>query len=248
MDPGYLDLPFLEDRPRIWRFESGIVLDPLLRKLARLSGAVDRSLALHLSRLKAKNGSLQLGYATLNTYVQERLNLKLRTTREFVRLGGQLERMPVLDDAFRHGRLTWTSAAQVARLVKEIADEEEERQWVGMAERLSVRELTAAVTQELKRNRGARSSDMSSGKPGDDGSTGSGADGNAAEFTGEQTPADESANTPPTDAASGVESDVVPARRVVCSRRGGPVVARGPQERVSGRQRGGRAATIDQAR
>jgi len=142
---GSLDLPFLCDRPWILRFESGLYLDALLRRVARVSGAVDRALALRLRRLRDGRGYVRLGFARFADYARERLGLAERTAQELVRLGEALERLPVLDAALKDGRITWSAAVQVAR----VAGVQDEDEWVRLAERVSVRELTRRVRTAL---------------------------------------------------------------------------------------------------
>jgi hypothetical protein len=127
------------------RFDAGLLLDLHLRRLARLSGAVDRAVALHLCRLRASRGYIRLGFALFRDYVRERLGVAERTGQEWARLGAGLERLPELDRALTEGKLTWTAAAEVAR----VAGVEDAAAWVGLAQRLSVRELRARVRREL---------------------------------------------------------------------------------------------------
>jgi hypothetical protein len=141
----YLRIPWANDLKKIWRFESGLVLDPHLRKLSRVSGAVDRSLALRMRRMRERRGYIPLGYSRFPDWVRERTGLSVRTAQELVRLGKGLERLPLLDRALRDGRVTWTGAAQVAR----VAGVEDEREWVAKAESLSVRELTRMVSEAV---------------------------------------------------------------------------------------------------
>ena len=128
------------------RFDAGLLLDLHLRRLARLSGAIDRAVALRLRRLRASRGYIRLGFALFRDYVRERLGVAERTGQELVRLGAGLERLPQLDAALADGKITWTAAAEVAR----VAGVEDVAEWVDLARRLSVRELRARVRQALK--------------------------------------------------------------------------------------------------
>ena len=143
---GYLQIPWADEIKKILRFESGLVLDPHLRRLARVSGAVDRCLALRMRRFRERRGYIRLGYSRFADWVRERTGLGVRTAQELVRLAKGLERLPVLDRALRDGRLTWTAAVQVAR----VAGVEDEREWVVLAESVSVRELTRRVGEALR--------------------------------------------------------------------------------------------------
>jgi hypothetical protein len=147
---GSLDLPYACDRPWILRFESGLYLDGLLRRVARVSGAVDRALALRLRRLREGRGYVRLGFARFADYARERLGLAERTAQELVRLGEALERLPSLDAVLKDGRITWSAALQVAR----IAGAQDEDEWVRLAQRVSVRELTCRVREALEQKNG----------------------------------------------------------------------------------------------
>jgi len=136
-----LDIPFVQDRPRVLRFEAGLLLDLHVRRLARLSGAIDRAVALRLRKLRDSRGYVTLGFSLFKDYVRERLGLAERTGQELSSLGAGLERLPALDAALAEGRITWTAAAEVAR----VAGVEDEREWVEAAERLTVRELRRRV-------------------------------------------------------------------------------------------------------
>lgn len=168
---GLLDIPFVQDRPRILRFEAGLLLDLHLRRLARVSGAIDRAVALRLRKLRDSRGYVALGFSLFKDYVRERLGLAERTGQELSSLGAGLERLPFLDAALAAGRITWTAAAEVAR----VAGVEDEREWVEAAERLSVRELRrrvkdarAGVNQDESRDAGPQGV-TDDGSPGADG-------------------------------------------------------------------------------
>ncbi|MHC4107500.1 MAG: hypothetical protein ACYSTY_05385 [Planctomycetota bacterium] len=115
---GYLDVPFPHERRQILRFEAGLALDAPLRRLSRVSGAVDRALARRLAGLQASRAYIRLGYARLGDYTRERLGMAERTGFDMARMGRALERLPLLDRALADGRLTWTAALEVARITK----------------------------------------------------------------------------------------------------------------------------------
>lgn len=142
---GYLDVPYQHERRDILRFESGLALDTPLRRLSRLSGAVDRALAVRLARVQAARSYIRLGYARLGDYTRERLGLAERTTFDLARLGRALDRLPLLDRELAAGRLTWTAAFQVAR----VAGVDDEATWIERAGSLPVRELKQRVRQAL---------------------------------------------------------------------------------------------------
>jgi hypothetical protein len=151
---GALDIPYPHER--VLHFEAGLYLDRLLRPLARVSGAIDRALALRLWRLRERSGYKHLGCARFADYAREHLGLAVRTAQQMVRLGKGLGRLPLLDAVLAEGRVTWTGALHVVR----VAGKEDEAQWVSLAEELSVRELRQKVDEAL-----ASADDAKSGKP-----------------------------------------------------------------------------------
>ncbi len=142
---GLLDIPSYQDRPGILRYEAGLLLDRHLRRLAGVSGAMDRGLARRLHRMRAERLYSRLGYARFVDYARERLEIGIRTAQEFAQLGAGLERLPLLDRALDEGRIRWSAALQVARVAKT----EDEAAWVEAAKTLTVRELRARAAGAL---------------------------------------------------------------------------------------------------
>jgi len=172
-----LDIPFVHDRRRVRRFDAGLLLDLHLRRLARLSGAVDRAVALRLRRLRASRGYIRLGFALFRDYVRERLGVAERTGQELSRLGAGLERLPELDAALAEGKITWTAAAEVTR----VAGVEDAAGWVDLAQRVSVRELRGRVRGALNGGDGPDGSACARDRQGPDCSRCEGAEAGAAE-------------------------------------------------------------------
>ena len=90
-------------RRRVLRFEAGLYLDPLLCRLTRASGTVDRALARGLRRLRTSRGYVRLGYARFADYTRERIDMSVRTAQEMIRLATGLERLSLLDAAVTEG-------------------------------------------------------------------------------------------------------------------------------------------------
>jgi hypothetical protein len=121
---GALDIPSRHER--VFHLEAALHLDRLLRPMARASGSIDRAMALRLLKFRESRYYRRLGYARFADYAREHLGMAVRTAQEMVRLGAGLERLPLLDAALAAGRVTWTSALQVAR----VAGPEDEARWV----------------------------------------------------------------------------------------------------------------------
>lgn len=153
LPPGALDIPF--PHCRVLHFEAGLYLDRLLRPLARVSGAIDRAMALRLKKMREQCGYKRLGCARFSDYAREHVGLAVRTAQEMVRLGKGLERLPLLDAALADGRITWTSALQVARVAKQ----EDEARWVSLAEQLSFRKLQQKVAEAMASAADAKAGD-----------------------------------------------------------------------------------------
>jgi len=136
-----LDLPFANDLRGIFRYEAGLLLDGYVTRLARMSGAIDRGLALRLMQVRDTRGFCRLGFSCFGDYVRQRVDLAERTAQEMVRLGCALQRLPLLDRALGDGRITWTAAMQVGR----VAQPNDEAEWLRKAATMSVRKLKVAV-------------------------------------------------------------------------------------------------------
>jgi hypothetical protein len=93
--------------------------------------------------LAARRGAVhtRLGFATLAEYIERRLGYDGRTTAERLRVASLLADLPLLAEALRTGRLSWTAIRELVR----VAVLETEGEWMRSAENKSVREIERMV-------------------------------------------------------------------------------------------------------
>ncbi|MCA9573134.1 MAG: HNH endonuclease, partial [Myxococcales bacterium] len=85
---------------------------------------------------------MALGYAHVGHYAQEVLDLSPRKTRDLLHVARCLPHLPALDAAFAEGRIGWTKARELIRVVVP----ETEVAWVARAEEVTSRVLEAEVS------------------------------------------------------------------------------------------------------
>jgi len=116
-------------------------LDASLRRLVRLR----QSLAWRQGRLLGAFASLSLhadlGFATLDDWIEDRLAMSTRRARYLVSLDRRLRRLPLVADAYRRGLITWCQARLVVRVTTPATQE----RWIRYARRVTVRRLEEAV-------------------------------------------------------------------------------------------------------
>ncbi len=114
--------------------------EAILARAARARGAVDVGLAEGLHALRQGDRLPQLG-CHLDDYAREVLDLGKRAAEELARLGRELGSRPLLREALRSGRVR----LRAAQTVLGVAKGGDERIWVELAARLTVRELEDRV-------------------------------------------------------------------------------------------------------
>ena len=124
------------------------VHEELLAVCRELRRAEHRAAVL-LARMDADRLHLELGWASLLDYAREALQLTDRQARDLLQIGRSLPRLPELDRAFAEGRLPWTKARELLRVVTP----ETEVAWVQRAcevsSRVLERQVSGALTGDL---------------------------------------------------------------------------------------------------
>ena len=135
-------LPVLpQDRRHLLRDEAALLIDELLVKVARGSGAIAVAMGECLDFLCTGDGPMRLGYANLGDYAREELSLAPRTAKEWKRLARDLRTRPVLRAAVRAGEVDLKKAIAIV----DVAVGDSESEWVERAKRDTVRGLRAAA-------------------------------------------------------------------------------------------------------
>lgn len=136
--------PYLEPPARNMHLDrpaAASLLDAYARALAQLYALGDRRMAVAAHQMLESRGHQRLGYRRVGNYALEELGMSGRTFRAKAALGGKLEALPELRRAYLRGRITETQA----RIVAAIASPEDEREWLQLAGKKTVRGLERAA-------------------------------------------------------------------------------------------------------
>ena len=117
----------------------------------------EKNALLWFSEIARRKLFRELGYSSLQMYATEALGFSQNKTRQFIRLAGVMEELPVLRKSVARGDLPWTKAREVAK----VATARTEERWVAEARRSSNRELEKKVKRaKVRRNNGQQALDM----------------------------------------------------------------------------------------
>jgi len=117
----------------------------------------EKNALLWFSEIARRKRYRELGYSSLQMYATEALGFSQNKTRQFIRLAGVMDELPVLRESIARGELTWTKAREVAK----VATPRTEKRWVIEARRSSNRELEKKVKRaKVRRNGGQQALDM----------------------------------------------------------------------------------------
>jgi hypothetical protein len=130
-----------DDRKWILRDEAAVLIDRLLVKVARASGAISVAMGECLDALCTGDGPMRLGYSSLGDYARENLNIAPRTADEYAQLARELRTRPILCAAVREGVVS----RKKAEVILPVAVGDSEAEWVEKAKHETVRALKAAV-------------------------------------------------------------------------------------------------------
>jgi hypothetical protein len=152
--------PSRDELPDLFRGEAGVLLDGLLARVARGSGALDVAIGEGFAALAVGDRAMQLAFSSIGDYAQERLGIAPGTAAAMERLARRLRDLPLLREAVRRGEVTARKATVVAR----VARGPDEERWVARARVETVRALQVAVRETA---RGAADADESADEPWD---------------------------------------------------------------------------------
>ncbi|MCA9617730.1 MAG: HNH endonuclease [Myxococcales bacterium] len=113
-----------------------------LMSLGRRRTALERSLCQWLLAAERLDVAKHCGFSSLGEYAERHLDLTRRQTEERLRVGGTLDELPILDDAFASGALVWSKMRELSR----IATGETEDEWLAFAFDHTAREVERAVS------------------------------------------------------------------------------------------------------
>ncbi|HOX25102.1 MAG TPA: HNH endonuclease [Candidatus Krumholzibacteria bacterium] len=131
---------------------SATEVDRALRGAVSAYDRARRNVALWFTDALERGLYRDLGHASMEIYAREGLGFSPGRTRQFLALARDLRRLPHLRAAVTDGRLGWTKAQEVARVVAPAS----EAAWVERAVALPRDELRREVATARARARGAR--------------------------------------------------------------------------------------------
>ena len=91
----------------------GREVEKRIREGERLSGAGERELAFYLCELKVRRIYKARGHTTLAAYLRAR-DFPVRRGTDLARIGKKLLRLPILDETFARGEITWSKVRAAA--------------------------------------------------------------------------------------------------------------------------------------
>ena len=139
------------------RLEAAEFLDPRLCQSVRPQGVRDRHLGLLLEKLALIDGSIKLGFSSVDDYAVERLGISRRQAQVFRQLARVTTRTPALGRAVDQAVLTPRKARILDRVLKDASAQEVEG-WIAWAAGESVRGLENLVRETVAESESASES------------------------------------------------------------------------------------------
>ena len=123
-----------------------------LMMLAHRQATLDTEIGSWLLYARRARTHAWLGYASITEYARQLFGFTPRQTLERLRVAETLEELPVLDCAFREGKLCWSAVRELTR----VASPETEAEWLAAAHGRGAHQVEEMVQG---RTRGDRPSD-----------------------------------------------------------------------------------------
>ena len=112
-----------------------------LRQSLEIQDRAQHCAVLWFADICARGLYRELGFSSMNQYAAEALGFSRSRTRDFMQLAKKLDALPAIKDKLAAGELGYT----VAREIVPVADAENEKQWLEVAEKQSRRQLEETV-------------------------------------------------------------------------------------------------------
>jgi len=129
-------------------------LDARLREVVRALQRIDWQTGRLLRIFHDMRGPELAGFASLSSYVRERLGCSSRRARGLVAVERRSWQAPALGEAYREGRLSWVRALAILPAVR-TSSEDAGAAWVERAREVTVRRLMDEVDHALDRQQDA---------------------------------------------------------------------------------------------
>ena len=112
-----------------------------LRHAADQEGCAKRVIAFHLDQVHSRELWFATPYSSTEHFAEEQLDMRSRRCREFVQAGRALRNLPLLDEAFLEGKVSWSKVVRVLKVIQH----ESQQAWTEYASTHSWRELSHEV-------------------------------------------------------------------------------------------------------
>ncbi len=112
-----------------------------LERVRRLEGRASVAVALSFAEIDAEHHYRVLGFTSMLAYAMERLEMSASRCHQLRGLSERMREFPALRDAMASGRLSWTKARAIAPILTASSADA----WIGLASRLSRRELEQRI-------------------------------------------------------------------------------------------------------
>jgi len=103
----------------------------------------ERGLGFYLLDFERRGLHRKLGFSKTSQFAQMRYHVPQRKTRELLRIARALEELPLIDDAFSEGKISWSAVREISR----VATKETEREWLELSLKSSMRKIEQAVSR-----------------------------------------------------------------------------------------------------
>ena len=107
----------------------------------RYADAGLRGLAFYLAEIADARLHRVRGFSNMYAYAEQRLHVPRRRTRELLAAGRALRNLPLIDDAFQRGVISWSKVLYLTR----VATPETEAEWLTLAEQVDCKTLRREV-------------------------------------------------------------------------------------------------------
>ena len=128
------------------RLIKGLFDDLLYKKIVkwnRFTAVAERALGFYLHDFEQRGLFKKYGFSSTVHFAFIKLQLPPKKTRELIRTARTLEDLPLTDQAFSDGKLSWSAVREITR----VATRETEKEWIEFAQNKNLRQIERAVSR-----------------------------------------------------------------------------------------------------
>jgi len=124
----------------------------LLQKALQEMDRAERNAVLWFCEILHRELYFELGYSSIQQYASEGLGFSRSKTYQFIRLAGDLQKLPLLRRAVARGEIGWTKARELVKVITF----ETQKEWIAKARGCSNRRLEQKILAARDRTQAAR--------------------------------------------------------------------------------------------